>query len=86
MNFEKDLSEFFLLITLVLAFVILFVVIQNFRNLIQLDYKSKLLVLTSVTIALAAHETIHFAYMNRYNSRPLDSLFTNLYNIIGSNI
>ena len=68
-------SFFCLVINGILLFILLLMVIFNFRSLIKADYIKLLPIIGTVAIAIGMHGLLHLGLEQAYNYNPLYLLF-----------
>jgi len=68
-------SFFCLVINGILLFILLVMVISNFRSFIKTDYIKLLPIIGTVAIAIGMHGLLHLGLEQAYNYNPLYLLF-----------
>jgi hypothetical protein len=72
MNFPIAPSFLSLVITGILLLFIFFIFIKNWKPIMQLNYYQKMVLLSLISIAIAAHGNIHLGLENSYGFNPLN--------------
>jgi hypothetical protein len=69
-DYLKSPSMTSLFLTGMIIFIILILMIKNYKSIIGLNYYQKIMLLTSLTIAIGSHGLMHLGAEKQYNFNP----------------
>jgi len=70
MDYLQSPSMTALFLTGMIIFIILILMIKNYKSIISLNYYQKIMLLTSLTIAIGSHGLMHLGAEKQYNFNP----------------
>jgi len=70
MDYLQSPSMTALFLTGMIIFIILILMIKNYKSIIGLNYYQKIMLLTSLTIAIGSHGLMHLGAEKQYNFNP----------------